>query len=623
MKRFAHSVPNQSDENLWEPLSDHLRDVADIAESFGEPLGLGIWAHVAGLLHDIGKASSAYQYYIRGKGSSPDHSTAGAREAVQQFGAAGRFLAFVVAGHHAGLADGKTLNERLDKKLENYTGWEAYTGALPALTPPVGKRSNPEKKFTLTFLIRMLFSCLVDADFLATEMFYSPDAARMRDGFSDIRVLTTRLAGFMEGLTQGQASGLNGLRHQILAHALARAELAPGLFTMTVPTGGGKTLASLSFALNHAKIHGLRRVIYVAPYTSIIEQTAQVFRNALGDEDVLEHHSSLDWDGAEKEADPDGVQKLRNATENWAAPVIVTTAVQFFESLFAARPSACRKLHNIARSVIILDEAQTLPLPVLRPCLAALQELTANYGASVVLCTATQPAWRQQDNALPQMKGTHQIGLDIARERELAPDPIALFSALKRVRVEVMPKPVTDADIANRFAEQDRMLCIVNTRAHARALFDLIAALPGARHLTTLMCAAHRREVLAQLREDLASGRPVRLVATSLIEAGVDVDFAEVWRARAGLDSIAQAAGRCNREGKLADLGRVVVFTPAGREPPKAFRAFAQAADGALSMPDPLGLDAVHRYFKELYFNKGAERLDALMVDGLPGVGRV
>lgn len=622
MIRFAHSVPGTTDEKGWELLADHLREVAKLARDFGAPLGLANWAEAAGLLHDIGKASDAYQSYIRGKQGSPDHSTAGAQEAMRKFGGLGRFLAFVVAGHHAGLADGNALNERLGKKLEDYTGWELYAGSLPALALPAWEKRNPEKNFTQAFFVRMLFSCLVDADFLATEAFYNPGAARMRDGFSSISALQTRLVGFMAELTRADAGVLNGLRHQILTHALARAELAPGLFTMTVPTGGGKTLASLSFALEHAAKHGLRRVIYIAPYTSIIEQTAQVFKNALGDADVLEHHSGLDWDKAEKEADPDGVRKLRHATENWAAPIIVTTAVQFFESLFATKSSACRKLHNIGRSVIVLDEAQTLPLPVLRPCLAALEELTVNYGASVVLCTATQPAWRRQDNALPVMKDKRELGFDIGPERELAPDPAALFSALKRVRVEVMPAPVTDAGIAARFAVQDRMLCIVNTRAHARALFDQISAMPGARHLTTLMCAAHRREVLAQIRNDLAERRPVRLVATSLVEAGVDVDFAEVWRARAGLESIAQAAGRCNREGKMPELGPVVVFDPADHKPPRAFRAFAQAAEGPLGMPDPLGLEAVRRYFQELYFNKGAERLDALMVGELPGVLR-
>ena len=626
MFHFAHSVLGTTDETLWEPLGDHLRDVARTARDFGEPLELADWAEAASLLHDIGKASDAYQSYIRGKRSSPDHSTAGAREAIQRCGQLGRFLAFAVAGHHAGLADGKSLNERLQKKLEDYTGWEAFTGPLPSLALPAWgrelNRRNPEKNFTQVFFVRMLFSCLVDADFLATEAFYNPSAAKTRGGFTAMPGLHARLTHFMARFTPAKATELNRLRHQILTHARERAGLVPGLFTMTVPTGGGKTLTSLSFALDHAAQHGLRRVIYVAPYTSIIEQTAQVFKNAMGGADVLEHHSGLDWDKAEEEADPDGVKKLRNATENWAAPVIVTTAVQFFESMFAARPSACRKLHNIARSVIVLDEAQTLPLPVLRPCLAVLEELTVNYGASVVLCTATQPAWRRRDDALPMTKDMRQLGFDIGPERELAPDPAALFVALKRVRIEVMPALVTDGEIASRFAEQDRMLCIVNTRAHARALFDQIATLPGARHLTTLMCAAHRREVLRQIRDDLTNERPVRLVATSLIEAGVDVDFAEVWRAKAGLDSIAQAAGRCNREGKMPEMGRVVVFESADHKTPRAFRAFVQAAEAPLNMPDPLGLDAVQRYFQELYFNKGAERLDALMIGDLPGVLR-
>ena len=348
-----------------------------------------------------------------------------------------------------------------------------------------------------------------------------------------------------------------------------------GLFTLTVPTGGGKTLASLSFALEHAVRHGLRRVVYVIPFTSIIEQTAEVFRQALNtSDDVLEHHASFDWErAAEARRDdgegPDGLAKLRRAAENWDVPIVVTTAVQFFESLFAARTSRCRKLHNLAGSVIVLDEAQTLPIPLLRPCMAALQELTANYNASVVLCTATQPALRQQDG--------FKNGFPIDDTRELAPEPKDLYARLKRVKVEHLTEPVTDETIAARFAEQPQMLCIVNSRAHARALFEAIRELPGAAHLTTLMCPRHRRIELAKLRERLKTKEPVRLVSTSLIEAGVDIDFPEVWRAAAGLDSIAQAAGRCNREGRAA-LGRTVVFEPAEAKPPKELKAFWQAA---------------------------------------------
>jgi CRISPR-associated endonuclease/helicase Cas3 len=581
------------------------------------------WGEAAGLLHDIGKTADAYQRYIRGTAKSPDHSTAGAREAETRFGPIGRCLAFAIAGHHAGLPDGVQLSERLTKALEPYHGWESYTGVVPkpASFPP---KKSPHPNFTPAFFIRMIFSCLVDADFLETEAFYTQAAGGIveRGGFSDIASLAARLKIFMAGKTGAAPTALNILRNKILSHAISRATLPPGLFTMTVPTGGGKTLASLSFALEHAARHGLRRVIYVAPYTSIIEQTAQVFTEALGEGDVLEHHSSFDWgkaDDREGETDADGLKKLRHAAENWDTPVVVTTAVQFFESLFSARPGACRKLHNIARSVVVLDEAQTLPLLVLRPCLAALEELTLNYGASVVLCTATQPAWRQIDEALPPNGQGVAQGFAIGPEHELAPDPAALFAALKRVHVEVMPDPVEDAVIAGRFTAQPQMLCIVNTRAHAKALFDLIAHLPGARHLTTLMCAAHRRQVLAEIRADLKDQRPVRLVATSLIEAGVDVDFAEVWRAESGLDAVAQAAGRCNREGKRPS-GRVVVFAPAERQLPKNLITFRDAARLALQMPEPLGLDAVQSYFKALYFNRGYEALDGLVIDERRGV---
>lgn len=371
-------------------------------------------------------------------------------------------------------------------------------------------------------------------------------------------------------------------------------------------------------------------MIYVIPFTSIIEQTADVFREALGPEPVLEHHSNFDWDAAATRVvgrdggdERDRLGVLRRAAENWDAPLVVTTAVQFFESLFASRTSACRKLHNIADSVIVLDEAQTLPQRFLLPCLAALDELQRNYGVSVVLCTATQPALRRQDGALRDGHG-RLIGLDIAETREIAPRPIALYRQLKRVRVDVLPGPTTDEMVAARFAEAPQMLCIVNSRGHARGVFDRIAHLPGAAHLTTLMCPAHRRQVLAGLRKDLKAGKPVRLIATSLIEAGVDISFPEVWRSMAGVDSIAQAAGRCNREGELLpNLGRVVVFTPAEGRTPEAFRLPQQAAHGVLRdhADDPLSLEAVGAFFRQLWFQKGAEALDSAKIGDLPGYG--
>jgi CRISPR-associated endonuclease/helicase Cas3 len=356
-------------------------------------------------------------------------------------------------------------------------------------------------------------------------------------------------------------------------------------------------------------------VIYVIPYTSIIEQTANVFREALSsDADILEHHASFDWERFKKDRQPDdedGVAKLRRAAENWDVPIVVTTAVQFFESLFANRSSRCRKLHNISGSVIVLDEAQTLPIHLLKPCLAALDELARNYRTSVVLCTATQPAVKIADG--------FEGGLAIDADRELAPDPARLYTTLKRVAVERRGR-TTDEEIVDRFRDSPRMLCIVDSRSHAQDLFGTIRDLPGACHLTTFMCPRHRRAALDTIRARLKAEQPVRLVATSLIEAGVDVDFPEVWRAAAGLESIAQAAGGCNREGKL-DVGRVVVFEPAAHKLQHETAQRWQATEAAWRQEDDvLGLAAVRRYFGELYWGKGKTGLDAANVNGRPGI---
>ncbi len=618
-----------------------------MAATFANIFGFGPLGEIAGRLHDIGKASREYQAYIRGCAGSrgPDHSTAGARVARERFGKhVGQIIAYAIAGHHAGLANGSgfdgkrsSMAVRLlhDYSIPAYKGWEDHAGTLP--TPSSLRSLIPNSigdGFHRAFLIRMLFSCLVDADFLETERFYAEAEGRPapdRGGSLDPQDLANRLEAFMAGRQQG--SEIGRLREKIRANAIAKAEEAPGLFTLTVPTGGGKTLTSLSFALKHAQQHNLRRIVYVIPFTSIIEQTADVFRKALDlkpeSSVLIEHHSAFDYDrlapGDEADREEEGragEAKLRRAAENWDAPIIVTTAVQFYESLFAARPSRCRKLHNLARSIIILDEVQTLPVHLLRPSMAALQELTANYAASVVMCTATQPALRQQDEALPR----EVSGFDIPQSRELAPDPPALYSRLRRVAVERLAEPVTDVEIAARFADQPQMLCIVGSRAHARDLFEAIKDLDGAFHLSTLMCAAHRSTVLAEIKLRLLEGKPVRLVSTSLIEAGVDIDFPEVWRAEAGLESIAQAAGRCNRENALGRLGRVVVFRHASQRPPAALRPFHEAAGRVANrFDDPLGIDSIRAYYRELYFQKGAERLDKLKIlkgirDGAPNL---
>lgn len=653
---FAHSIPDKPSAE-WEPLGAHLQEVGELAQRFAEPFGWGAAARLAGLLHDIGKASPEFQAYIaaeRAEGvRGPDHSTAGAIEAEKLFGPRlGRMLAFAIAGHHAGLADYPDLQRRQQKPdLPSYGSWRAHVGQLPNVTElhgPTRFTRNAHEGFSQAFLTRMLFSCLVDADFLATESFYAGVDGREpeRGAIESVEEQRARLERLQEALARHMAkkraaapdNELNRLRADVLDHAVGKAIEAPGLFTLTVPTGGGKTLTSLAFALEHARRHDLRRVIYVIPYTSIIEQTADVFRDALGPHhtgDVLEHHSTFDWDAPRNIPDadsegPSGLVKLRRAAENWAAPVVVTTAVQFFESLFARRTSQCRKLHNIAGSVVVLDEAQTLPLHLLRPCMAAMNELTANYRTSVVLCTATQPALRVCDGFRDENRAVkavaQKVGFDIDDSRELAPEPERLYAGLKRVEVHLLSGETDDATILARFAEQRQMLCIVNTRAHAQELYNALQTQTdeqeGVYHLSTLMCPVHRRAVLAKVRKRLDPNdpKPVHLVATSLIEAGVDVDFPEVWRAVAGLDQIAQAAGRCNREGRLGPSGgRTVVFHPAGRKPAPSVVANVECAEAVFRQGlDPLSLEGVKAYFAQLYWRRGAEAMDAPRLDNQP-----
>ena len=614
---FAHSG-DTADRTDWHPLAAHLQGTGDKAAEFLEPAGFGDFGRVVGLLHDLGKYTPRFQRRLAGGAERVDHSTAGAQVAVERFGdKVGKLLAFCIAGHHAGLANGVlgeqigSLEERLKKQLDELDpAWEDELSIgesperqLRQLRP----RGRKGVGFSIAFFIRMLFSALVDADFLDTEAYY--DGLRgeraARGKHPQLTRLRSQLHKYLNALTQSAAVGqINELRGQILAHARARATEAPGSFTLTVPTGGGKTLASLAFALDHAVHHGLARIIYVIPYMSIVEQTAAVFREALRDgsndaaDFIVEHHSTFD-EG--RVASRDGREKLRLAMQNWDAPIIVTTAVQFFDSLFANRPSRCRKLHNIANSVVILDEAQTLPLQYLRPCVAVLEELVRNWGTSMVLCTATQPQLSKSD-VLPE--GFEDL-------RELAPEPDRLYESFRRTRI-VQRGSLNDAELAERLGETPQVLCIVNTRRHARELYETLQHLPGTFHLSTLMCAIHRRARLSAVRDRLKTGLPVRLVATSLVEAGVDLDFPVVWRAEAGLESIIQAAGRCNREGR-AKMADVFVFSPSdeGREPPVEIGQFADAARSVMRRhQDPSSLQAIRAYFRELYWSKGRDALD-------------
>lgn len=619
---YAHST-QRADKADWQLLHQHLLAVGAMAAEFAADFGGQILARPTGQLHDIGKYTEPFQARLQGAPGRVDHATWGARVALKRYGPLfGHLLAYGIAGHHAGLANGRDGKSRTSLQ-------DRLTGLLPELLPawqeelplpdvselqlPEGFQPRHDRgSFQLTLLARMLFSCLVDADFIDTDEFYrriEHRSSRHGKGVPGLEALRERLDGKLA--TFRADSDVNRLRADILTHVRKQSTHEPGLFSLTVPTGGGKTLASLAFALDHAIAYGLSRVIFVIPFTSIVEQNAQVFREAfgdLGDAAVLEHHSAFFDD---PRSAPESKDKRKLAMENWDAPIVVTTAVQFFESLFADRPSRCRKLHNIAGSVVILDEAQTLPLKLLRPCTTLLDELALNYRTSVVLCTATQPALNAEEGFLDGLKNVH----------ELAPDPPSLYKRLRRVTVRHVGE-LDDEALAEHVRQRDQVLCIVNNRRHARALFNAIADQPGARHLTTLMCAKHRSKVLAQVRQDLKSGLPCRLVSTSLIEAGVDIDLPCVLRAEAGLDSVAQAAGRCNREGsRHRENSEVLVFATANPDwaPPPELKQFTQAF--RIVEPryreDLLAPEAIRAYFQELYWQKGAKELDAHDLIGL------
>ncbi len=639
---YAHTLPGQL-RSEWELLDDHARKVASLTRTFAAAFGAAQWGEQLGHWHDLGKWSDAFQAYISPSEDpnaaenehSPgrvDHSTFGARHAARSLpGMAGQLLAFCIAGHHAGLPDATTTEaERARSTLAHRLNELAYSIPPVTLPPdfpaPSAKLSFPfiqqlrqdEAGFAAAFFTRMLFSALIDADRTATEAFCDKAQAAERDRAKPtLDDLRPALDVFLQRVqADAPPSKVNEVRARVLAACLRKADLTPGFFSLNVPTGGGKTFASLAFALHHAHRggdRGLRRIVVAIPFTSIIEQTADAYRKALGplaERGLIEHHSNLDPKRDTR------ANKL--AAENWDAPLIVTTNVQLYESLFASETSPCRKLHRLAGSVIILDEAQTMPVDLLAPTLAALRELVARYGCTVVLCTATQPA-------LEHRPGEFDIGLTDVRP--IIEDVRTLHAELTRVQVERLGL-LNDEQLIGRLAEETAVLCIVNTRPHASKLYDALVSRCGSAegcfHLSTFMCAEHRRDTLRRVRRLLRRNglaakrglppRPCRLISTQLIEAGVDVDFPAVYRAPAGFDSIAQAAGRCNREGKLIGpngepvLGRVYQFDTETPPPPGMLRQTAEKARELFNAhPNPLAPPAVEAYFRLFYWSRQHE----------------
>ena len=612
---YAHSTQNP-EKSDWQPLIEHLKNVARISRNFADDFHAGDLAYMTGLLHDLGKYSPDFQKRLEGAENRVDHATAGSVEAIRIFSnelrPAGLFSAYTIAGHHGGLPNYGSVENGLCERLQrkNLPDYSSYKNEI--LLAPSGemkfKRKAKQKTlgFCYSFFTRMLYSCLVDADSLDTEVFTSPEKSSVRGQFDSFEVLRQKFETFMQEKNSCAVdSPINHERKRIYSQCIAAASQPQGFFSLTVPTGGGKTLSSMAFALEHLKTHDLKRVFYVIPYTSIIEQNAKVFRDIFGDRNVLEHHSNFDPETMKKsEGDPIS-ESLKLATDNWDMPVVVTTNVQFFESLFSNKRSRCRKLHNLAKSVIILDEAQMLPTGYLLPCLAALSELVRNYGATVVICTATQPG-------LEKIFMEHLDPKFSIHEIMQSPAPDALYNSLNRVHVTALDHPVDDAELSSRLKQYRQVLCIVNTRNHARKLYDALKESGNCYHLSARMCPVHRREKIAEIKTILKERKDCRVISTQLIEAGVDIDFPVVYRTMTGIDSIAQAAGRCNREGKLP-IGEVFIFK--STEPHGKATSWqnlvAEVGEMALAgSDDPLSLSTVADYFQRLYHFKEDGGLD-------------
>lgn len=602
MDTYAY-LAHLTEDGRTQTILEHLKGTASLCSAFAAAFDAEAQGQLAGMAHDIGKYSAAFQRRLHG-GPKVDHASAGAFECLktQQLAAA-----FAISGHHGGLPDGGSrgdaagagtfwgrINRASQGNLEGYHAWQSEF-SLPHANTPAFAGTRLEGMF----FTRMLFSCLVDADYTDTGAFMD-NSPYLPASSSSMEELWRRLETYVSGWFPPKGA-LNMQRCVILEQCMsAGAQYGPGLFTLTVPTGGGKTVASLSFALAQAKARRMKRIVYVIPYTSIIEQTAQIFREILGDENVLEFHSGVQFDQQEDDASSPETAPLTRSVETWDVPVIVTTAVQFFESLYACRPSKCRKLHNLAQSVLIFDEAQMLPLPYLRPCVWAIAQLVRHYGASAVLCTATQPA-------------LDPIFQEFAPEipiREICPMAEAHWESFRRVSFQ-QAGTLSWMDLAARLQQQEQVLCVVNTRRAAREVFHQLSG-SGNFHLSTLMYPAHRKRILDEIRRRLRDGLPCRVVSTSLIEAGVDVDFPAVYRELSGLDSILQAAGRCNREGKRPPEDSIVTIFQGEDPPPRLFETSIGAGKIVLDhCQDVSSRAAIHTYFSTLLDLKGAEAQDA------------
>lgn len=550
---------------------DHQRGVAELASKFAGEFGMGEQGKVLGLLHDKRKEKHFFQQHIikeSGLDSSIQvegdysHAYVGALLAGRQYPMFASLLAYPIMGHHAGLYDYFDYDKVMEER-----DIPSDVNTIELKIPLSSKCLKSIKPYECNHIIRMLFSCLVDADWLDTERFMNPEQAALRHGKKTLQELAPLLEAYLLNLQnkikEDHKEGLivNVVRKQVQEECRKKSICEPGFYSLTVPTGGGKTLSSLVWAINHAICHDKKRIIIAIPYTSIIVQTAQTLRTIFGAENVLEHHSNISYESLCDIEDKDEnklAQQMKLATENWDYPIIVTTNVQLFESMYSNNPTPCRKLHNLCNSVLILDEVQTLPTDFLQPIVNALKTYQRLFGMSVLFTTASQPV----------LEGKHQgtlprITLDgIDKISEIIPVGFNLHDKLRRVNLHFDDNQSSYEEIAERIAQYDRVLCIVNSRRAAKEVFDRLPADDCNYHLSRLMCPLHIRETLSEIIKKLDDPQKpmVRVVSTQLIEAGIDIDFPIVFRQEIGLDSILQAAGRCNRNG-INKQGDVTVFS--------------------------------------------------------------
>lgn len=596
MKYIAHKR-NDTD-NAEQSIIEHLKGTADRCADFANAFGESEYAYVMAMLHDIGKYSLKFQRRINGENVTVEHSTSGAQVAFEN-----RLLSamFCIAGHHGGIpdlgnqndtADDGTMWGKLKRNLEDFSAWKLDQ---PELNLKIVHEPKTKDNFSYTFLIRMLFSCLVDSDFLDTEEFMS-DGKVVRDCGDSVNVLLEKLNRYISKWNNPKGK-LNILRNKMLCECIESGKNEDsGLFTVTMPTGSGKTVSSLAFALNYAVKNNKKRIIYVIPYTSIIEQNAEVFRKIVGYENVLEHHSNIDITDKNEEK-----TKALLACENWDAPIVVTTAVQFFESLFSNRPGKCRKLHNIADSVVIFDEAQMLPVEYIYPCVCAIWQLTQTCNTAAVLCTATQPNLAPFFTKAADNDGNFKI-------KEICGSAQGSAENFRRVVFRFDGK-LEDDILSRRISEEKQVLCIVNKKAHAQKLYNLIGNENGNFHLSTYMYPLHRKMVIDEIRERLDRGDVCRVISTSLIEAGVDVDFPVVFRAISGLDSILQAGGRCNRENKRPIDESIVHIFDTDEVIPYQELNIAVTREVLKKYGNKIYLnEAIKMYFERLYYYRDSEK---------------